>query len=95
MLNSRHHAGDIVVLKDGLFKGTQPKGSGRVVSVLPETRGLVQYRVRFQNENFERNVSEDELDAASSTSSEDNSRAEPTRDPSSSWINSNKIRIRK
>ncbi|MBD9374015.1 cold-shock protein [Rhizobium sp. ARZ01] len=95
----RYQPGD--TLKARVLGSAQPEGSGRIVSELPETHGSVRYRVRFQNENFARSMSQDEIDPAMSperagdahiASSSD---GEPSWINPDSWINPNAIRIRK
>jgi hypothetical protein len=96
MATRRYQPGDNIVLKPGIFAGGQAFGAGRIVSVLPAAQGLVHYRVRFQNENYERSIRQDDIDVLASPSSlppvETQARAEAA---TSSWINANAIRIRK
>ncbi|WP_332304522.1 cold-shock protein [Rhizobium sp. GR12] len=96
MRKNLYRSGDAIFLKPGVLKGDQPKGPGRVVSALPETQGAVRYRVRFQYENFERNIALDEIDVAASSSSRPvEVEGSSSRDAGTSWINSNTIKIRK
>ena len=87
-----YQPGDTIILKVRV-----PEGSGRVVSVFPETQGSPpRYRVRFQNENFERNIAQDEIDTdASIARMRDVPNTAPVGTTSSSWINSNAIRTKK
>ena len=96
MAQRRYRTGDSIVLKAGILGSSQPIGTGRVMSVLPAAQGFVHYRVRFQNENFERSVRQDDIDflASPSSLSPAETQAGP-ESPSSSWINSNSIRTRK
>lgn len=69
MRKNPYRSGDAIFLKAGVLGANQPKGPGRVVTALPETQqGAVRYRVRFQHENFERNIALDEIDVAASSS---------------------------
>ena len=96
MAYRRYRPGDTIVLKNGVLGNTQPSGSGNILSVLPAAQGFVHYRVRFQNENFERSVRQDDIDVLASSSSPLPSEARAAPESSkSSWINSNSIRIRK
>ena len=96
MATRRYQPGDSIVLKPGIFAGGQAFGAGRIISVLPAAQGLVHYRVRFQNENYERSIRQDDIDVLASPSSlppvETQASAEAA---TSSWINANAIRIRK
>ncbi|ASW04723.1 cold-shock protein [Rhizobium sp. 11515TR] len=93
MTNGRYRPGDSIVLKPGIFGYAQPAGS--IVSVLPVSRGVAHYRVRFQNESFERRVRQDDIDAGASPSSLSPTQAEVPQTSKSSWINSNSIRTKK
>ncbi|MBB3383332.1 cold-shock protein (plasmid) [Rhizobium sp. WW22] len=93
MANGRYRPGDSIVLKPGIFGNAQP--AGRIVSVLPVSQGVVHYRVRFQSENFERSVRQDDIDAGASPSSLSPAQAEISQTSKSSWINSNSIRTKK
>lgn len=96
MRRNAYHCGDAVFLKPGVLGNTHPDGPGRIISVLPEAQGAVRYRVRFQHENFERNVALDEIDAMMSTASRPGKAENPLpRETGSSWINLNTIKIRK
>ncbi|CUX50351.1 cold-shock protein [Rhizobium oryzihabitans] len=95
MRKNLYRSGDAIVLKAGVLGANQPSGPGRIIAVLPETQGLVRFRVRFQHENFERNIALDEIDAASSSSRARDVENSAPRAPGSSWINTNTIKIRK
>lgn len=96
MAQGRYHEGDSIVLKTGVLGSAQPAGAGRIMSILPAAQGFVHYRVRFQNENFERSIRQDDIDIIASPSSISSSGPQTVSESSkSSWINSNAIRIRK
>ncbi len=94
MANNHYKPGDSIVVRSGIQKSAQPKGSGEIIAVMPETRGVVSYRVRFQFENFERNVTQDEIDFDASIRARDESDS-ATEKQSSAWIKPNAIRVRK
>ncbi|MDR7144148.1 cold-shock protein [Rhizobium sp. BE258] len=94
MTNRHYRPGDSIVLKPGILGSVQPGGAGRVVSVMPAAQGFVHYRVRFQNENCERSVRQDDIDVLAS-SGRPAAEVKVTESPKSSWINSNTIRIKK
>jgi hypothetical protein len=93
MAHGRYRPGDSIVLKPGIFGSIQPAGS--VVSVMPLSQGVVHYRVRFQNENFERSIRQDDIDVEASPSSLSPAQAEIPQISKSNWINSNLIRTKK
>ncbi len=94
MAEARYRPGDVIVVRSGISKSAQAQGIGEVIAVLPETRGVVSYRVRFQHENFERHVSHEEID--NMPSERERERIQISAESrSSSWIDSSKIRVRK
>ncbi|MGV1786798.1 MULTISPECIES: cold-shock protein [Agrobacterium] len=96
MRKNPYRSGDAIFLKAGVLGANQPKGPGRVVTALPETQqGAVRYRVRFQHENFERNIALDEIDVVASSSRPVEIEGSSSRVAGSSWINSNTIKIKK
>ena len=96
MATRLYQPGDTIVLKPGVLGNARPFGGGRIVSVLPAAQGVIHYRVRFQNENYERSIRQDDIDVLASSSS-----LSPAETPASpegaktSWINSSSIRTRK
>lgn len=96
MVSRRYGPGDTIMLKHGVLGSAQPSGSGNILSILPAAQGFVHYRVRFQNENFERSIRQDDIDVHASPSSPLPSETRSATEGSkSSWINSNSIRTRK
>ncbi|WP_412063865.1 cold-shock protein [Rhizobium sp. SYY.PMSO] len=94
MRHGRYQAGDMIVLKAGVLGNAHPKGEGRVLSCLPEAGGLAHYRVRFENESFERSIRQDDIDPATSQASFDGAPGTPKAD-GSRWVNLNSIRTKK
>ncbi len=94
MPKHRYRSGDLIVLKARVLGSAQPEGTGQIMSALPETDGSARYRVRFQGENFERCVGQDEIDVivASPRPREAHS---GDGSPQSTWIKSSTIRVRK
>ncbi|MGG6892699.1 MULTISPECIES: cold-shock protein [Rhizobium] len=95
MAHGRYRPGDSIVLKPGIFGNAQPTGAGGIVSVLPVSQGVVHYRVRFQNESYERSIRQDDIDVEASPSSLLPSQPDVPEASKSSWINSNAIRTKK
>nr|WP_210300705.1 cold-shock protein [Rhizobium rhizoryzae] len=92
---NRYIAGDRIVLKAG--PSGQAQGEGRIISVQPESQsgGPTRYRVRFNEENFDRTVGEDDIDASLSISGKQPPKAGEERKPASGWINLNSMKIKK
>lgn len=72
MSEIRYSPGDTIVLKKREPGSIQPKGSGQIISVLPDVQRSACYRVRLLNENFDRSIGEDDIDAAASSASDPN-----------------------
>ncbi|TCU15821.1 hypothetical protein [Rhizobium sullae] len=91
---SNYKVGDLVVLKSGLTRTAAANRRCKVVGVLPNDHGHVQYRVRFEAENFERRITALDIDATESpprivgTQAIQTSNAEP-------WLKVSSIKIRK
>jgi hypothetical protein len=95
MSDTRYRPGDAIALRPRTLGGLEPQRMGRIVSVLPETRGSICYRVRFQNENFDRSVSQDDIDPTASTPRDADNKSAVNEKSGSSWINLNSIKTKK
>ncbi|MCJ8509480.1 cold-shock protein [Rhizobium lemnae] len=95
MARNRYIAGDRIVLKAGASGHAQ--GEGRIISVQPESQsgGPTRYRVRFNEESFDRTLAEDDIDASLSISSKQQPKADEEHKPASGWINLNSMKIKK
>lgn len=95
----QYHSGDTICLKTRMRGSIQPQGTGRIVTSLPETQGAIRYRVRLQGENFDRTISEDDIDRtqhhAPATTETDNTEATDQKTTGSSWIDLSAVRTRK
>ncbi|MBP1853331.1 cold-shock protein [Rhizobium halophytocola] len=80
MSSQTYVSGDAVVLKSGTFRQPGLARTCRITAVLPEQRGAVQYRVRFGDENFERRIDGDDIEAQ--VSEEDAAALERSATPS-------------
>ncbi|WP_313531014.1 cold-shock protein [Shinella sp.] len=63
MSRKTYATGDHIVLKAGLSRKTTEERSCRIVGVLPNDHGEVQYRVRLDGETFERRIVQSDIDA--------------------------------
>ncbi|WP_075292298.1 hypothetical protein [Pararhizobium arenae] len=62
MPQARYSEGDRLVIRSGLTHMSRSNRTCRVLGVLPSDYGRIQYRVRFEHENFERRVVETDVD---------------------------------
>ena len=62
-------AGDTVVLRDGPLRYSRSTTEFRILAVMPESEGQVQYRARSDAEGFERRISANEIDVEKSAAS--------------------------
>jgi hypothetical protein len=86
---------DIIVLKAGLTRTATGDRTCRVVGLLPAAdRGEHQYRVRFDNENFERRIVASDIDASATATSAVKSEAS-RETPGGSWLKPSRMRIGK
>lgn len=91
-----YRPGDLIVLKRRSPGSIEPKGSGQIIAVLPETLGRVRYRVRLNNENFDRSIEQDDIDAEASTVNRTVSTTASTRNTGgSNWIDLSIIKAKK
>lgn len=63
MSRKTYATGDHVLLRAGLSRKTADERTCRIVGVLPNDHGEVQYRVRLDGETFERRIVESDIDA--------------------------------
>ncbi|WP_176083091.1 cold-shock protein [Martelella sp. HB161492] len=90
-----YRPGDRVVLKQLQPGSIYPQGSGRVVSLLPEPQVLVRYRIRLDNEVFERTIEQDDIEPPSTASQRKPAAEAASRISSKSWINPDAFRTKK
>ncbi|WP_064692211.1 hypothetical protein [Rhizobium aegyptiacum] len=62
-----YKVGDMIVLKSGLTRRPLADKQCRIASILPNDHGHVQYRVQFATENFERRITEADIDVGESS----------------------------
>lgn len=95
MSRKTHAIGDRVVLKSGLSRRTLDERTCRIVGVLPADHGEVQYRVRFDNENFERRIVHSDIDADETTAPSPHKAAPSVAGSGGSWLKPSSVRIGK
>ncbi|WP_137132452.1 cold-shock protein [Rhizobium sp. FY34] len=90
MQRPTYSVGDKVVLKTAADGGTDC----RISAVLPSAYGHAQYRVRFENETFERRIVQADIDPErSNRSAPEQTAALPKK--GSSWLNPSTMKIGK
>ncbi|MBB4480002.1 cold-shock protein [Rhizobium sp. MC63] len=89
-----YKVGDTIVLKSGLTRTAKAEKRCRIASILPNDHGHVQYRVRFDAENFERRITEADIDTGKSPC-EASPEAVAKSDGAGSWLKLSSIRIGK
>ncbi|MBB3135780.1 hypothetical protein FHS26_003526 [Rhizobium pisi] len=94
MSRASYKVGDMIVLKSGLTRTAKTDKRCRIASILPNDHGHVQYRVQFAAENFERRITEADIDAGESPSSTSPEAAART-DSAEPWLKFSSIRIGK
>ena len=97
MLHFGYRPGDLIVLKPRTRGSLQPQETARIVSLQPETRGPMRYRVRVQGEQFDRSIGEDDIDteAATNATAVTETNNASTRKAGSSWIDMSRLRSKK
>lgn len=90
MKRPTYSVGDKVVLKTAADGGT----ACRISAVLPSAYGHVQYRVRFENETFERRIVQADIDPERSDRSAPEEKAVSPK-TGSSWLNPSTMKIGK
>lgn len=93
MAATLYRPGTAIILKSRSLGSEQIETRAVVVSVQPETRGAIRYRIRIEGERFERTVSQDDIDALGSPTPDVVTAVGPGG--KSSWINHATVRTRK
>lgn len=89
----RYAVGDNIVLKDGFVRTQRDGRAGTITAILP-TDSSVQYRVRFETENFDRRIVESDIDVSHSAAPSQKKEAISIAQ-SGSWLKTSSIRVRK
>lgn len=87
--------GDLVVLLDGPLRHSRTGSEFRILAVLPDSDGQVQYRVRSEVEGFDRRIAAGDIDPERSVASKlvvAKTAAKEGREP---WFNASSIKIGK
>ena len=95
MAKALYGAGDVVVLKDGPLRTSRSASTFKILAVLPESGGEVQYRVRSDVEGFERRVAAGEIDVEKSARSKHVPDDPISKGPGEPWFKPSAIRTKK
>ncbi|CAK7259027.1 MULTISPECIES: cold-shock protein [unclassified Shinella] len=95
MSRKTHAVGDHVVLKAGLSRTATGARTCRIVGVLPADHGEAQYRVRLDNENFERRVVHSDIDADETAAPATRKAGTTVAGKGGPWLKPSSIRIGK
>jgi len=87
--------GDTVKLKPNILRRAEATPTCRIIGVLPSDHGEAQYRVRIDNETFERRVLASDIDAPETRPSQPVSSAPSSAGRNEPWLKSSSIRTRK
>lgn len=94
MPKQNYLSGDRIVLKASSPADHTATLSAMIVAVMPENQGTRRLRIRLDGENFDRTVSEDDIDQTLSPSRKPDAAAHQTI-KSGGWINHDLVRTRK
>ncbi|RUL99746.1 cold-shock protein [Rhizobium chutanense] len=89
-----YQIGDMIVLKSGFTRTAKAEKRCRISSILPNDHGHVQYRVQFDAENFERRITEADIDTGE-TPSRASVEAAVKSDGAEPWLKFSSIRTGK
>jgi hypothetical protein len=95
MAKALYGAGDIVVLKDGPLRHARSTSEFRILAVMPESEGQVQYRARSDVEGFERRISASEIDVEKSVASRHMPPAPASKSAHEPWFKPAAIKTKK
>ena len=87
--------GDMIVLLDGPLRHARAGSEFRILAVLPDSDGQVQYRVRSEVEGFDRRVAAGDIDPERSAASKIVATKPITKDGREPWFNASSIKIGK
>ena len=96
MTKAIYGVGDQIFLVPGPFRTARSEGAFTIVTVLPDAQGSAQYRVKSNDENFERRITGSEIDIERSPRRAAVLDAAPEPGPKKgSWLNASTIRVGK
>ena len=95
MSKAKYGVGDLIMLRDGPLRNARTDGEFRILAVLPDSDGQVQYRVRSEREGFDRRVSSSDIDTDRSGVSRIVVQQTTNAGSKEPWFKPSAIRVRK
>jgi hypothetical protein len=95
MAKALYGVGDVVVLKEGPIRTSRSASTFKILAVMPEAAGEVQYRVRSDVEGFERRISAGEIDIEKSARSKHAASQSTSKSSGDPWFKPSAIRTKK
>lgn len=95
MAKALYGAGDVVILRDGPLRHARASSEFRILAVMPDSEGQVQYRARSDVEGFERRISANEIDVERSSVSRHVPPAPTSKSGSEPWFKPASIKTKK
>jgi hypothetical protein len=95
MPQAKYGIGDVVVLQDGPMRRARTAGRFKILAVLPDSDGQVQYRVRSEAEGFDRRVGANEIDPELSARPKARAEAPTAKGGGEPWFKPSSIKIGK
>jgi hypothetical protein len=95
MSKAKYGVGDLIMLRDGPLRNARTDGEFKILAVMPDSDGQVQYRVRSQSEGFDRRVSSSDIDTERSARSKvvvQQTASVAAKEP---WFKASSIKVRK
>ena len=95
MANTRYGSGDVVILKEGSRRTSRSTSKFKILAVMPEIGGEVQYQVRSDVEGFERRIPASEIDIERSAASKHIPAVPTPRGTGEPWFKPSAVRTKK
>lgn len=95
MQKAKYGVGDIVVLRDGPLRHARTGSEFRILALLPDSDGQVQYRVRSEAEGFDRRIGASDIDVERSAASKTVPVAPAEKGAREPWFKPSAIRVGK
>ena len=95
MSKAKYGIGDMVILNDGPLRHARRDTEFKILAVLPESDGQVQYQVRSEAEGFDRRIAASEIDVDRSAISNVTRPTTAVKAAQEPWFKPSSIKITK
>jgi hypothetical protein len=95
MQKAKYGIGDVVTLLDGPLRHARSGGQFKILAVLPDADGQVQYRVRSETEGYDRRVAASDIDSEQSAASRHAPASPNEKTGKEPWFKASSIKVRK